>query len=365
MLTVYAFNIKLLLGACGIGWLGCYVALRLSGRARPEAPVEQVAWVTGASLCFSAAVWTTHFVALLACDYGIPAHFDLLTTATSFVLVFLPNATALLLRPALNGSWGAHFGCAVLTVLGIQAMHWCGMSAIDFAWAPNVDAGLVGGTTALAIGMTTLVIARRPFQGLGVRSMLLFGAVGLVHFGAVFAQRWDGLALPMCAVSTDATPFGGKVLIVALVICGLAALVVRSDERANARREHTRARDALFAGASSEGMLLVEDGQVVDGNLTVERLLGLRLSALHGRAVEAFLPGYGADSGQQNMNRAEIIRADGRRIPVAVYQRTALTLSGRPRRVIVIHEIGRRPNVAAAEPAGHAMALAGAGAGAA
>ena len=236
MLTIFAFNIELLLGACCIGWLGCYVALRLSGRARAEAPVEQLAWVVGASLCFSAAVWTTHFVALLACNYGIAAHFDLLTTATSFVLILLPTATALLLRPALNGSWGAHGGCAVLTVLGIQAMHWCGMSAIDFAWAPRVDIGLLGFTTLLAIVMATLVIARWPFRTPGANSMLLFAAVGLVHFGAVFAQRWDGLALPICAVSTDAAPFGGTVLGVCLAICGLAAFVARSDERANARR---------------------------------------------------------------------------------------------------------------------------------
>jgi hypothetical protein len=74
--------------------------------------------------------------------------------------------------------------------------------------------------------------------------------------------------------------------------------------------------------------------------------------------VEAFLPGYGAEDGQLGQNRTEIIRADGRRIPVSVYQRSAMTPAGTSRRVIVIHEIGRLTGATAGELAGDVVALA-------
>jgi NO-binding membrane sensor protein with MHYT domain len=75
-------DLRLVVLATIICLFGCYTALRLLVRARSAAHAEiDWRWLTAASVVAGAAVWTTHFVAMLAFRPGIPIGYDIPLTA--------------------------------------------------------------------------------------------------------------------------------------------------------------------------------------------------------------------------------------------------------------------------------------------
>ena len=116
-------SIALVLLAAAVCAFGSFTALSLLARARDQRTgAVDWRWLVAASAVAGAAVWSTHFVAMLAYDpSSLPLGYDvgltLLSIAIAMVMTLVGFTIVLYMRDALLG--GAVFGVAV----GIDAFH--------------------------------------------------------------------------------------------------------------------------------------------------------------------------------------------------------------------------------------------------
>ena len=181
-------DLRLVLLALIICLFGCYTALRLLIRARSPADREvDWRWLTAASVVAGAAVWTTHFVAMLAFRPGISVDYDVPLTTLSIALAIVITwlGFALALRFAAPATGGIVFG------LAIGIMHFTGMAALDVPatihWdVPMLLAAFALGTVFGALGLHHAA-HHQGFAGQIAAVMLLGAAIAGLHFTAMAA----------------------------------------------------------------------------------------------------------------------------------------------------------------------------------
>jgi signal transduction histidine kinase len=182
-------SIPLVILAVAVCTFGSFTALSLLGRARgKKADIIDWRWLVAASAVAGAAVWSTHFVAMLAYDSAaLPLQYDigltLLSIAIAMVVTLAGFSIVLYKRDALLG--GAVFGAAV------GSMHFTGMLALTGPFSRNWDPGYVA--ASLVIGVVFGGLALRVFaKGRGWRAILngatvMCLAIAGLHFTAMSA----------------------------------------------------------------------------------------------------------------------------------------------------------------------------------
>ena len=182
-------SIPLVILAAAVCALGSFTALSLLARARgEETNAIDWRWLAAASAVAGAAVWSTHFVAMLAYDpASLPLNYDigltLLSIAIAMVVTLAGFSIVLYVRDALLG--GAVFGVAV------GSMHFTGMLALtgpftrdwDFAY---VAASLVIGVVFGALALRVFTRSRGWRAALNGTNVMCLAIAGL-HFTAMSA----------------------------------------------------------------------------------------------------------------------------------------------------------------------------------
>lgn len=122
-----AHNVVLVLLAAFVCVSGMAVAIRLLQRAKFAKGGARFSWLFMLGVAGGAAIWCTHFIAMIAYQPGVPVSYDPIPTAASAMIAmlgcFLAGAVAVSRRLPL--SWelgGLVFGAAV------SAMHFSGMA---------------------------------------------------------------------------------------------------------------------------------------------------------------------------------------------------------------------------------------------
>lgn len=134
---------------------------------------------------------------------------------------------------------------------------------------------------------------------------------------------------------------GGLALIAVLV---LRAAVKRRTKQLN----ESRARFRRLAEATSEGIIIHDDGKIIDTNTALAELVGSDREALIGREVDTLLSAVTSSPEQVSLNgttdapaEAEIDLEDGTTIPVEFEEKT-VTTGDRRVSVVVLRDISKR-----------------------
>jgi NO-binding membrane sensor protein with MHYT domain/anti-sigma regulatory factor (Ser/Thr protein kinase) len=113
-------------------------------------------WHAAAALVFGAGVWSTHFVAMLAYEPGVPVGYDIELTALSIVIAMVVTWLGMAVSLRFDER---EFGGAIIGV-AIGAMHYTGMAALrlpaDVYWnfsyvGVSLAVGICGGAAALRV----------------------------------------------------------------------------------------------------------------------------------------------------------------------------------------------------------------------
>lgn len=138
--------------------------------------------------------------------------------------------------------------------------------------------------------------------------------------------------------------FGGVGLLAVIVVLVLRAAVKRRTRQLN----ESRARFRRLAEATSEGIIIHDDGEIVDANTALAEMMGIDREELLGREVSTILSRATRSHGQVSLNgaseapaEAEIEREDGTTIPVEI-EETAVTTEDRRVSVAVLRDISKR-----------------------
>ncbi|MBV8848172.1 MAG: diguanylate cyclase, partial [Methylobacteriaceae bacterium] len=213
---------KLVLLAFTVCILGCWIAIRLWLRARAaELLMVRMQWALLAGIAGGAAVWTTHFVAMLGYSPGVATGFDPAGTTAS---IFVAKGTLIVgfVVASLRGRFLTEVGGALIGA-GIVAMHYTGMEAFRAEGSIFWDPTYVAASAIMAVAFAVLALhlplrGTRPMRYAGVAALVF--AITALHFTGMAALRIVPdvfTILPRETISHT---------VIALAVCGVSLLVI-------------------------------------------------------------------------------------------------------------------------------------------
>jgi NO-binding membrane sensor protein with MHYT domain len=221
--------------------VGSALGLRCTVRALTAGGRSKRNWLVSASIAIGAGIWTMHFIAMLgytvdgtAIRYDIPLTLLSLLVAIAVVGagVFTAGYGRSRLRSILFGGVG--------TGLGVAAMHYIGMAAVELNGTISYDPAVVTASVVIAIVAASAAL----WAALSVRGPAVAAVAALVMGLAVSSMHYTGMAAVTVDVQASNTPLPGAsatafILPLAVVLgsflfltCAFVALSPTARERA-------------------------------------------------------------------------------------------------------------------------------------
>ena len=174
------FIVTALVICLGAGWL-LGAMLHQAGSAKV---VHRRRWRIGTAIVAGLGVWTTHFIAMLGYRPDMLLGYDGLTTAISAGIAVVMTGVPLA-ASAKAPSWPSRAALGGLAGLGIGAMHYTGMAALQGCTQTN---SVAVGVLAALIGGCSLAAARAvPNFARSIRATCILFTVAVcgTHFAAI------------------------------------------------------------------------------------------------------------------------------------------------------------------------------------
>ena len=244
---------------------GSFVGLSLAVQVGEAAGLRRRLLIAGAAISLAFAVWTMHFIGMLAARLPFPVDYLVLPTLLSFLIcvivvgaaVFAANAGPL--TPTRLAAAAAFMG------LGIVSMHYTGMTALHASAHMTHAPAFVAGSVAVAIAASGLALwlanTSRGRPPLILSASALGIAIAGMHYTAmagvtIFAHATPASGAP--ALSTDLLAI--VVAIVAFLVSGIFLLALVPD------RAQPAAVDALAVPVQQEAQARPSIHPVKAGN---------------------------------------------------------------------------------------------------
>ncbi len=109
--------------------LASFVAVTILYRAFVVGGNARVVWIAIAGAPFGCGIWTTHFIAMLAYEPGVPVGYDVSLTLLSLLLACVITSIGFATAIYAPGPWAPAAGGAIVGS-GVVVMHYVGMYAL-------------------------------------------------------------------------------------------------------------------------------------------------------------------------------------------------------------------------------------------
>ncbi|AMN43711.1 EAL domain-containing protein [Rhodoplanes sp. Z2-YC6860] len=172
--------------------LTCFVVWSIYHRAAAASGCARMVWLALSSMVAGSGIWATHFIGMLAYQPQFGVGYNLTLTMASLLLAvgFAASGLAVSL-------WGRARGMAfaggLLMGVGVAAMHYSGMFALEVAGRLSWSMDLVVASIALALVFAALahIVSKSRSDGIGggVAAILLALAIVGHHFTAMAAVK--------------------------------------------------------------------------------------------------------------------------------------------------------------------------------
>jgi signal transduction histidine kinase/CheY-like chemotaxis protein len=177
-----------------ISVFGSYSALRLAvkipGASREKLPV----WLGASAIAMGGgAIWSMHFIGMLAYRTPFRITYDPLITAASMAIAIVTTGCGLYLVGRNPASRGRLLGASVFTGLGVASMHYTGMYAMKMPAHMSWHPGLVLLSVVIAVGASFAALwlafnLHGNLQRIGSAFVMGLAVCGM-HYTGMFAMR--------------------------------------------------------------------------------------------------------------------------------------------------------------------------------
>ncbi|CCM71762.1 diguanylate cyclase/phosphodiesterase with PAS/PAC and MHYT sensor(s) (plasmid) [Sinorhizobium meliloti Rm41] len=331
---------RLIVVAAVVCLAGSVATMLLLERARRSAGSQRHLWIAVCAFACGVGVWSTHFIAMLAYDGGIPIAYGVGGTSFSIAVAIAASWVAFSVGLAGTSRHAPAVG-GLLLGLGIAAMHVSGMRAIEVqgrvAFDPETSfAAVLLGTLIAGLALHSFQVLR-GVRGLAASILLLVAAICVLHVDE--RRRPD----PRPERRGNAR---------------LRSVLAGGRRHRRIDHAHSHGFGALFvdrhltdlkglANASLEGMVILRGGEVIEVNERFATLSGRKPAELVGRQrrelfAEAPERRSSNDLGAgEGASEGELLHADGGYVPVARLCRT-IEYKGRQCDVIFVRDLTAR-----------------------
>src|SRR5215467_7888443 len=213
---------------------GAYVGFTLAVQLGDAVGVRRRVLLAGAAFSLAVAIWTMHFVGMLAARVPFPIDYLVFPTLLSLLVCVLVVGAAVFAISSGPFSLPRLFLSACLMGVGIFTMHYIGMAALHASAhmehaLPFVTGSLIIAVVAsgLALWLATGEVRRPPL----ILSAIVFGiAVSGMHYTAMAGMKLFSMPAPSSgapALSTDLLAI--VVAVVAFCVSGIFLLILVPD----------------------------------------------------------------------------------------------------------------------------------------
>lgn len=263
---------------------------------------RHIAIATGA-LALGGGVWTTHFIGMLAFELPTQVRYSTGLTLVSVLPACAASWFALRMLSMARVSGRRFVGSGTLVGLGIGAMHYSGMAAMQTPLEMRYEPIAFSLSIFVAVGLAILALWVRYGllrTSLGrIPRLLISGAVlGLaiasMHYTGMAAVRFigepgvadSGVLLNTTYVSFILSSFVFTVTIMVVAVNGL----IRSQELFR-RMEEGSSRLRATLDTAVDGIITIDSSGIVqDFNHSAERLFGWKAEEVIGRNIKMLMP---------------------------------------------------------------------------
>lgn len=223
--------------------LASYTALTLALRIRVATPQTAPAWLIGGGVAMGIGIWSMHFVGMLALMLPIEIAYRVDVTLFSMIIAIVVSTFALHIASRKQVGRAALIGAGVAMGIGICAMHYVGMAAIEIAPPIRYDTLWVAASFAIAIAASFAALGvafssprpsgwRRYHRGFGAVGMGL--AIAGMHYAAMVAAHFPAAAVSG-ATLVDKSWLAGAVTAITLFVLVATLLLSLIEAQASAR----------------------------------------------------------------------------------------------------------------------------------
>ncbi len=321
--------------------LGVYATYAISKHAARSIAHERRLWSMVSVASTGGTAWATHFILLLAFQPGVPSGFDpVLTVVSLFIAVSVIGAGVFIVMNE-RASYRRFLG-GVTIGAGIVGLHYVGQAAYVMQAVTRWNVPLVAGSILISLllsGVSGLFSGSRNRSYKLASAPLLLAAVGVIHFSGMAAATlyYDPLrTLPAKLIAPSLLgPVIASAAVIALV---LASIGLRFELAAKEKQRKTRDRLRELASVALEGLLVCDAGVIMTVNTSFERLYGSAGTSLKRCDASSLLVGVTlSEMAEDEEYDAQLLAADGQRVPVRVLRRT-LTAGARAQTVLAVRD---------------------------
>jgi len=219
----YEHNLWLVLLAGLICAAGSWVAAHVYFRATQTIGLQRAGWYFLTALAAGAAIWCTHFIAMLGFESGVPVSFDPVLTILSLVIAVIGSTVGF----AVGGMRFSRFAPALggaFVGLAVAAMHYTGMAAYRVQGIVSWEMSYLVASIILAVLFATLAthvaLTSKRRDAVNWSAAALALAILSLHFTGMTAFRVQPLLVEPSVSNPDA------LLTLALVTTCMAAVIV-------------------------------------------------------------------------------------------------------------------------------------------
>jgi len=218
--------------------LASFTALDMASRVTTAATRRTTwLWLIGGGCAMGLGIWSMHFIGMLAFHLPIPVGYDLAITLYSLAVSVGASAYALWLVSRAELPWSRLCAGAVLMGLGIAAMHYLGMAALEMQPGIDYDPLWFAASVLIAIGAAgaALWIAfrlrleqRRPFVLRGLASLVMGLAIVGMHYTGMAAAHFPEGAMCGAAYGEGIETKWLAVLVIVTTLATLGIALIAS-----------------------------------------------------------------------------------------------------------------------------------------
>jgi NO-binding membrane sensor protein with MHYT domain len=186
-----------------ISVLGSFTALQLAlGISKARTVGQRWGAVLAAGVAMGGgAIWAMHFIAMLACNTGMPVTYDIASTGASAVLAVVACSIGLAMAGIGVFTWSKLVGAGTLMGLGVAGMHYLGMSAMLMSATMTYDLNIVAISVGIAIVASIVALwlafhLRGKVQMLGSALVMGVAVCGMHYTGMAAVDFTDNGTLP-------------------------------------------------------------------------------------------------------------------------------------------------------------------------